>query len=237
VNEAFARAYFPNENPVGKRGPQAPTQIEIVGVVADAKAYSLRETAPPMVYRPLTQTGSAIRTAIIRTSGKPEDRMADIRSVVHDVDANLPIRDFSTQMGLIDGSLTPERMLATASVLFGGFALVIAMIGLFGLMSYGVARRTSEIGIRMALGATKNEILNSVLREALRVVGVGVVLGLAAALALNRFISSLLFGLAPNDLLTITAATCSTILAALLAAYLPARRASRVDPMVALRHE
>ncbi len=241
INEAAARKYFPNSDPVGRRFgnlPETSGDYEIIGVVRDTSYSTLREPPPPVKYMPLLQGPLRGATFELRTSiDDAADAIVAVRQTVREIDPNLPVTNVSTQIEQIEGRVEQERTFASAYALFGGLALFISAIGLFGLMSYSVTRRTNEIGIRMALGATKNEILGFVLSEALRVVGVGLVLGLATALALNRFISSLLFGLAPNDLLSITAATSLMTTVALLAAYLPARRAANVDPVVALRHD
>jgi predicted permease len=241
VNEAFAAAFFQNKNPIGEhylgRAQLPAPPVEIVGVVPDVKAHSLRDQPSPMVYRPLTQSGSPSRTVIVRILGDSADRIAAIRSAVHDIDSRLPLRDLSTQMELIGRYTIQERLLAFASAFFGALALVITMIGLFGLMSYSVARRTRDIGIRIALGARRDEVLRSVLGEALRLVGIGVVIGLGAALGITRLISFLLFGLAAHDPLAITIAVAIMFLVGVAAALMPARWASRVDPMVALRYE
>lgn len=243
VNEAFARTFFGNANPIGRRfagRPQAPAsvQIEIVGVVPDVKVNSLRDTAPPMFYRPFGQVGFPSRIVVVRTAGDPEALLPAIRESVRSLDPRLPLRDVSTQMDRIGrGYLSNERIFAFASSFFAGLALVLAMIGLFGLMSYSVSRRTREIGIRMALGARSDLVLKAVMREALVLAALGVVTGLAGALALARLIAALLFGLAPHDPWTISIAVTLMLLVSALAGYLPARRASRVDPMVALRYE
>jgi ABC-type antimicrobial peptide transport system permease subunit len=156
---------------------------------------------------------------------------------VRQVDPNLPMMDVSTQLEQIGRRLQQEKMFATAYALFGGLALVLAAIGLFGVMSYSVARRTNEIGIRMALGAQRHDVLGLVMRESMILVAVGVVVGLALALGASRLVTSLLFGLAPTDALTIVAAIVLMVSVSALAGFLPARRASRVDPMVALRYD
>jgi predicted permease len=243
VNEAFVRKFFNGGNPIGKHFagiPQASATrlIEIVGVVADAKVNSLREPPPPMYYRPMAQIPFPSRVVVVRTAGDPEPLLPVIRDSIHNIEPRLPVGDMSTQAERIGrGYLVNERMFAIASTSFGGLALLIAMIGLFGLMSYGVARRTKEIGIRIALGARRDEVLRSVLREGLFLVGIGVITGLVSAAAMTRLISSLLFGIAPYDPITVVIAVALMTGVSTLAAYLPARRAADVDPMIALRHE
>jgi ABC-type antimicrobial peptide transport system permease subunit len=160
-----------------------------------------------------------------------------VREAVRQVEPNLPMMDVSTQLEQVERRFAQEKIFAQACTLFGGLALLVASIGLFGLMSYAVARRTNEIGIRMALGAQRADVMRQVLVESMILVTVGVGIGVAGSLGAGRFVSTLLFGLAPTDMLTITAATGLMIAVSALAGFLPARRASRVDPMVALRYD
>jgi predicted permease len=237
INETFGRTFFPDVNPIGKHldVPNS-IQIEIVGVVADARFATLRDNPPPTVYMPHLQRPTS-RYFAVRTAGDAADTIPAIRDAMRSIDSNLPLQFISTQAESIDRLLTQERTFAVSSGLFAVLALVISMIGLFGLMSYTVARRTKEIGIRMALGARGNIVLRSVMRETLTLVVAGVLIGLGATFALSRLIANQLFGLAPHDATTIGVATLLMVLVAFLAGYLPARRASRVDPMVALRYE
>jgi predicted permease len=240
INEAAARKYFAGENPVGKRfglNPAATGEIEIVGVLRDAKYNSVRDPAPPTMYLSFRQQRTASAVFAVRTSAAPSSAAGAVREAVRQIDPNLPVIDVSTQLEMVERRFEMERMFARANALFGGLALLLAAIGLFGLMSYNVSRRTSEIGIRMALGAQRGDVLGMVLRESMLLVGIGVAAGLAAAIAAGRFVAAFLFGLEPRDPATIAAATAVMIAVAALAGYLPARRASRVDPMVALRYE
>jgi ABC-type antimicrobial peptide transport system permease subunit len=174
---------------------------------------------------------------MVRTARDPSAMIETVRKAVHDVDATLPITNVSTQTDQIAQRMANERLFATAYSLFGGLAVLLACIGLFGLMSYNVARRTNEIGIRMALGAQRVDVARMVIGESLLLVGIGIALGLAAALAAGHLVTTVLFGLAPTDAVTIAAAIALMIVVASLAGYVPARRASRVDPLVALRYE
>lgn len=241
ANEAFARAFFPAGTPIGKRfgGRSDGTgEIEIVGLVGNVKYASLREEAPPMVYIGLRRNATGREdTFLLRTSGSPELLIPTIRNVVSSIDPNARLRNVRTQMSEIEQRYDQERLFANVSISFSGLALFVSMIGLFGLMSYTVERRTRELGIRIALGAEATTIRLSVLRESWLLVVTGIVVGVSAALATSRFIESVLFGLAPNDPATILAASGLMLAVATLASYLPARRASDVDPMVALRHE
>lgn len=241
VNQMLARKYFGDENPIGRRfgfgGPETSGQIEIIGVARDAKYTGMREQTEPTVYLPYQQAIPRFATFIVRTSGDPAAMAGTIREAVHEVDGNLPMYDVKTQTRQADDSLAQERLFATLSSFFGVLALLLACVGLYGVMSYGVARRTNEIGIRMALGASATRVTRMVMRETLVVVGVGLVIGLGAALATTRFVVAMLFGLAPTDPVTILTAVLLMVAVAALAGYLPARRAARVDPMIALRYE
>ena len=240
INETAARKYFPGENPVGRRfgsSPESNAQLEIVGVARDVKYNSVRDSAPPTMFTPSRQSrfgGGAIE---VRTAASATAMMPTIRATVRAIDANVPVMDMSTQMDEIEERFLQERLFANAYVLFGGVALALASIGLFGLMSYSVARRTNEIGIRMALGARSQDVLSLIMRESMILVAVGVVIGIAIALGTSRFVASLLFELQPTDLVSMIVATAVMITVSALAGYLPARRASRVDPMVALHQE
>jgi predicted permease len=241
INQTMAGKYFGEENPIGRRfglgGPETSGQIEIVGVARDAKYTDLRQETPPTAYTPHQQETPGQVNFAVRTSGDPDALAASIREAVREVDRNLPLFDLKTQTQQAAESLVQERLFATLSTFFGLLALVLASIGLYGVMSYSVARRTNEIGIRMALGAQRRDVISLVLRETLLLVSIGLLIGLGAALATTRLISSLLFGLTPNDPVTIALAALLLIAVATAAGYLPARRGSRVDPMVALRHE
>ena len=173
----------------------------------------------------------------VRTASDPLTLVPAIRDAVRSMDGNLPVTNVSTQAEQIEMRLQQERLFAQAYALFGGLALLLAAVGLFGLMSYSVSRRTNEIGIRMALGARREDVVRLVMRESMIFVALGVVIGLGAALAARRLVEALLFGLAASDLRSIAAAVATMVIVSALAGYLPARRASRVDAMVALRYE
>lgn len=241
VNQTMARKYFGDENPLGKRfgfgGPETSGQIEIIGVARDAKYTGLRAQTEPTVYIPYQQGIPRHATFIVRTGGDPSAMTGSIREAVHEVDDNLPLSDVKTQVRQVGESLAQEQLFATLSSFFGVLALLLACVGLYGVMSYGVARRTNEIGIRMALGASGSRVTKMIMRETMAVVGIGLVIGLGAAMAVTRLIASMLFGLAPRDPMTITFAVLLMIGVTAMAGYLPARRAARVDPMVALRYE
>ncbi len=240
INEAAVRKFFPTEDPLGKRfgnTPETSGQIEIVGVVKDIMYNALREPPPATMYVPYVQSPVGAMAFIIRTAADPATMMGSVREAVRQVDDNVPLMDMSTQTDQIERRFAQERVFAKAYALFGGLALLVASIGLFGLMSYNVTRRTTEIGIRMALGAERQNVLQMVMRESLILVAIGVAIGIAAALGSGRVVESLLFGLTPRDATTSAAAIAVMLGVSAFAGYLPARRASRLDPMVALRHD
>ncbi|MBO0862070.1 MAG: ABC transporter permease [Chloracidobacterium sp.] len=238
INETMARYYFGNDNPLGKRfgwgdPPQLKFDTEIIGVAKDANYGNLRDKAPRLIYYP-KQGGIYL---VVRAAVPLAAMSATIRREIQTVDKNLEISDISAIPQLRDQALIQERLLAELSGFFGLLALLLACIGLYGVMSYNVARRTHEIGVRMALGAQRVDVVRLVMRATMSLVVVGLIAGLGAALATTRLIASLLYGLTPNDPLTIGLAGLLLVIVAALAGYLPARRAARVDPMIALRHE
>ena len=238
VNQTFARQYFGGENPLGRHIGFGDTNgIAIVGVVRDGKYKDVREKTPELVYVPFQQNPDPAMTLQVRTVGDAAKVTAAVRREVQVVDANVPVYKVRTLEAQLDESLSQERLVATLSSWFGAFALLLAAIGLFGVLAYNVTRRTNEIGLRMALGAERGGVIWMVLREALLLVGVGVAIGVPLALVLAQSVSSLLYGLKPTDSLAISAAAVILFVVAAIASYLPARRASRVDPMVALRYE
>ena len=239
INETAAKQYFVGENPVGQRignDVDRSGTAEIVGVIRDTKYNSLRDAAPPTWYQLLPRDARSL-TVVVRTAGDPAAMTETMRAAMHKVDPELPVTGVTTQTDNIENRVAQERLFALAYSLFGGLALLLACIGLFGLMSYSVSRRTNEIGIRMALGAQRSGVVGMVLRESMIMVAAGVTLGLAGALAAGRLIASVLFGLEPTDGWTIAAAVALMAAVSFAAGYLPARRASRVDPMIALRYE
>jgi predicted permease len=240
LNEAAVRKFFHGDSPLGHRfglDLEKSNDYEIVGIVRDAKYNSLRDAAPPTVYFAHPQRFTAFVNFEVRTVGPPAGLGGAIREAVRSVDPNLPIVRMSTQAEQIDGRLNNERFFAQAYGLFGGLALLLASIGLFGLMSYGVARQTDEIGVRLALGAERRDVLALVMKESMTLIAIGAAIGLVVAGAATRLVKGFLFGLAPMDPVAIAAALITLIAVSAVAGYIPARRASRVDPMVALHHE
>jgi len=243
INLAFAQEFFPNTDPLGKHVsdtfPGNPGEMQIVGVVADSKLNSLREPARPRIYAPLfnplwEETAASYE---IRIAGDAESIGRALRTAVQETNPALPQIEISTMSGLVDRSLGADRLVAMLSSCFGALALLLASVGLYGVMSYAVARRTNEIGIRMALGARRSNVLRLVLGHGSKLALLGVAIGIAGALVLTRFLSSLLFGVKPTDPLTFVIVSVVLAGVALLASYIPARRATKVDPIVALRYE
>jgi predicted permease len=240
ISELMAQRIFPNKSPLGQHfsiGGPKDEQIEVVGVVKDAKYGSLTEDTRPMAYYPHTQRPQPLPNFVVRISGQPEQVIANVRQAIKQTNQNVPIDDVVTLTDHIGRSLVQQKLIARLASFFGILAVLLSCIGLYGLMSYAVARRTNEIGIRMALGARSTNVLWLILRESMTLVVIGIVLGLVASLLTTKTAKSLLFGLKPNDPLTIVVASMLLLAVALFAGYLPARRAARVDPMTALREE
>jgi predicted permease len=243
INEKFAKKYFAGRNPVGLHlgfgtDPGTPTDMEVIGVVKDFKYTNLRDEIPEQAYVPyLGDRFLTGMTIYVRTSADPNQLMSTVRSTVRDMDPNVPVYSMRTTEVTINESLSTERMIASLSAVFGFLATLLAVIGLYGVMAYTVAQRTREVGIRMALGAARGNVIWMVMREVLLLVAIGVVAGVSSALALTRVVQSQLFGLTPHDPLTLVFATAALALVACAAGYVPALRASRLDPMDALRYE
>jgi predicted permease len=244
ANEAFVRKYIPSGNPVGRRfsaGPKfVPPGLEIVGVAGDARFSSPREVAEPMVFLSAFQLESvmtSVNEIEIRTAGDPTTVAGEVRQAIHQIDANLPITNVTTLAEQVSNSMGPQRMISVLTGFFGILGLALACVGLYGIMAYNVARRTHELGVRMALGAQKGEILKMIMGHGLRLTLIGLAIGAAGALALTRLMTNLLYGVRPSDPLTFIAVSLLLTMVALLACYIPARRAMKVDPMVALRYE
>lgn len=239
INLAAARQFFEGAA-LGRRFGQSPehADIEVVGVVGDVKYASLRAPAPPTLYMPYRQVRDGFSPVFqLRTAGDPGLLVPSVRAAAREIDRNVPLVNVSTQAAQIDARVAQERTFAQATSLFGLLASLLAAVGLFGLTSYSVSRRTNEIGVRMALGAQATGVLTQILRESLWLTLAGVVAGVALATALGRLVSSQLFGVVPMDPGSILGASVLMLFIGLLAAYLPARRAARVDPLAALRTE
>ncbi len=243
VNEVFVKTYFANENPVGRHfglgGKDKPEDIEIIGVAKNARYNSLKRDIPPVAYVPYSQNPRSLGQIVfeLRAAGDPLALASNVRQVVRQADARIPISNIVTQARQIDQTIGQERTFATLCSCFAVLAVLIACVGLYGLMAYHVARRTNEIGIRIALGAKRPRVIWMVLREALAMAVVGLGIGLPAAFAASRFVKSFLFQMKPNDPPALTLAASTLLAAALLAGYVPAWRAAKVDPWTALRDE
>jgi predicted permease len=241
VNEAFAERHFANQNPVGRhlsatvRGERR--ALEVVGVARNTNAAGLRAAPPPTVYVPYAQlTGDFPTTLTVRAAGS----LGQVSSAItQELQSRLPgplveVRPLSTQ---VEATIVRERMMATLASGFGALALILSSVGLYGLLAYGVAQRTRELGIRLALGAQRGRVVALVLKGGARLVVIGVAAGLPAAWAASGWVESMLFGLAPTDPVALGGAVLVLTAAAQLAGYIPARRASRADPLAALRHD
>ena len=242
VNETFARYYFDNADPIGRRfdrGTDLGGEVEIVGLVKDAKYNNIRDETPRTFYVPFLQDASSWReTAFqVRTAGPPLQLVEPIRREVQAIDPNLPIFRVRTLQAQIDESLGEERLVATLSSLFGVLALLLACAGLYGVLSYAVSQRTQEIGIRVALGAQRRDVLKLVLRQGVILILGGLAIGLVGAWTMTRLIVSLLYGVSTTDPITFIGVSLLLAGSALFACYLPARRATKVDPLLALRYE
>jgi predicted permease len=243
VNAKFAKKYFGNADPIGRHlgmgnDPGTKTDIEIVGVAGDTKYEDMRTPVPEEVYLPHVQQGFALDTNVyVRTRGNPADMFATVRQAARQVDTTVPVYDIRTLTHQVENALVTERLMALLSAVFGGLATVLAAMGLYGVMAYVVARRTREIGIRMALGANRGTVVWLVMREVLALSAIGVAIGLASAWALTRLVESQLFDVKPSDPITLALATLGIAAVAMLAGYVPARRATGIDPTRALRFE
>jgi predicted permease len=237
INETMARHYFGARSPIGRHYGYGSTQFEIVGVVRDAKVRGPRSPLRPMAYRPIRQEMDYARSLEVCTQGDPRAVASEIRKVIAGLAPDLPIQDVATLAERVNRLLAQERLIAELTGLFGLLGLLLECIGIYGLISYAVARRIPEMGIRMALGARRASVVWLVLREALILVLIGLVIGIPLVSAAARLVTSLLFGVSPTDPATLAATAVLMLSIAIVAAYLPARRASRVDPMGALRYE
>jgi putative ABC transport system permease protein len=241
INQAMARKYFPGENPLGKRlvvhMMEDPQPSEIIGIVGDAKYKTLEGEMRPMVYWPPPTLAYGSMTLVLRTTGNPEDLAAAARREILAIDKDQPVGDVRTMQSWLDESMARTRFGTLLLGVFAGLALTLAAIGIYGVMSHAVAQREGEIGVRMALGARARDVLRLVIGQGLGLVLVGIALGLVGSLALTRVMSSLLYGVSATDPLTFTAIALLLMLVSCFACYIPARRASRVDPLTALRYE
>jgi hypothetical protein len=242
ANESLVKKYFANMNPIGRtfeEGRNHPVTIEIIRVCADAKYYRVRDDAEPTYYTPYWQKDEGVHegTFAVRSSLTGEALLPSLRDAVRQVDSNLPMLDVRTQEEQVDANLRQEHLFAVLTSGFGVLALVQACVGIYGLMAYSVSQRTNEIGIRMARGAKAAQVRSMIRGESTVLAVIGILAGLAGAVALMRLIKSMFYGITPNDPLTFSGAALLLLLVALGASWIPAHRAASVQPVEALRHE
>jgi predicted permease len=241
INESMARQHFPGENPLGKRVRvhmfEDPQPMEIVGVVGDVRYDNLLQEGVPAVYFPHPELTYPFMTLVVRTAGDPAEMTPAVRRVVREIDPDQPISDVRTMEQVMADTVGRARFNTLLLGLLAGLATVLAAVGIFGVMSYSVTLRTREIGLRMALGAGKGQVLGLILKQGLLLTSIGIAIGLAGALALTRLLSSLLYGVSATDPLTFTAIAALLTAISCIACYIPAQRAARVDPQIALRYD
>jgi putative ABC transport system permease protein len=241
INQTMARQYWPNDSPIGQHvtmkdwGP--PLTGEIVGVVGDVKTNGLDEAVGPMIYWPHFQFPELFNTIVVRSDGEPSRLLPAVKTAVWAVNKNQAISKIDTMEQVLSESLARRRLYMILLGVFAGAALLLAGVGIYGMASYSVSQRIREMGIRIALGAERGDVLRLVLGQGARAALLGILFGIATAVALTRLMASLLFGVRATDPLTFAEVAVLLALVALVACYIPARRAMRVDPMVALRHE
>jgi putative ABC transport system permease protein len=241
IDETLAQRYYPDENPLGKRlmiPGVKPVYREIVGVVKGLKFFGLDEEKRATLYVPLFQyAGERSMALAVKSKSDPLQIAGAVRGAIWSVDREQTVSPALSLEQLLDRSVAQRRFNTGMIEIFAVLGLILAVVGIHGVLGYSVTQRTQEIGVRMALGADRDQVMRSVLGQALGMVGIGIVLGIAASLALTRLISSLLFGVSPIDLSTYLGMSVLLVLAALIASYFPARRATQVDPLVALRYQ
>ncbi|HEY4423837.1 MAG TPA: FtsX-like permease family protein, partial [Pyrinomonadaceae bacterium] len=242
IDEDFAKKYWPNEDVVGKRvrlGREADAPVlEVLGVVGRVKMESLNQNSDRVQgYFPYNQTPSGDMTVIIKGASDPNLLISSVRGAVKSIDPDQPIYSPRTMDEIRAESVAPERLNLTLLSLFAGIALVLAIVGIYGVMSYSVTQRTHEIGIRMAIGARPLDVFKMIIGNGMKLALLGVAIGLAGAFVLTRFMATMLFGVAPTDAVTFGGISALLIAVALLACYLPGRRATKVEPTISLRYE
>jgi putative ABC transport system permease protein len=243
INQTMADHLWPNQNPIGKRirfpdGDQNPLRWRtIVGVVSDVSQSALDQKPSMQMYLPHEQFATSFNTIVVKTASKPGEMFGAVRSAILSVDSEQAVYNVATLEELQSNSIVLRSFFMVLLITFAVLALLLAVVGIYGVMSYAVTQRTQEIGIRMALGAGAGDVLKLILRNGMALTAGGVVIGLAGAFILTRLLAVLLFGVRPTDALTFVTVSFTLVAAALAACYLPARRAAKVDPLVALRYE
>lgn len=244
INQALVQREFPDEEPIGKRitfgntgAGQQPVWFEIIGVTANVRSIDLREEPSPELYFSSMQNNFSYMAIVIRSTVEPESLAPALRQAVAEVDRTVPISEVKTMEHIVSESVTQPRFNLFLLAVFSGIALLLSAAGIYGVTAYTVTQRTHELGIRIALGAQVGDVLRMILGQGMMVIGAGIALGLIAAFGLMRLMKSLLFGVSATDPFTFIGITVVLIAAGLLACYLPARRATKVDPLVALRYE
>jgi putative ABC transport system permease protein len=243
INSTMAAQLWANEDPLGKRikfpgNEKNPQQWRtIVGVVKDVSQYALDKKPPMQIYLPLEQSPTSFNTIVVRTAGEPTAMINAVRRAILSVDKDQAVFNVTTLAQLMGESIVLRRFFMLLLLVFAGLALILAAVGIYGVMSYVASQRTHEIGIRMALGAQASDVLKLIIGNGMALALIGVAVGLAGAFALTRLLASVLFGVSATDVMTFVTVSAGLIAIALFACYLPARRATKVDPLVALRYE
>jgi putative ABC transport system permease protein len=243
VDEEFARRHWPNEDPIGKHvriggSDPANPRLEIIGVVGRVKMESLNQNSDRVQgYFPFAQVPQGGMTVLIKGASDPNQLIGSVRAAIREIDPDQPIHSVRTMDEIRAESVQNERLNLTLLSLFAGIALVLAIVGIYGVMSYSVTQRTHEIGIRMAIGARPRDVFTMILGHGMKLALIGVVIGLAGAFALTRLMASMLFGVAPTDAMTYAAISVLLVAVTLVACYLPGRRATKVEPTISLRYE
>jgi putative ABC transport system permease protein len=239
INETLARLYFPNEDPIGKRllRPDGTNPREIIGVVGDVKHFGLEDEAEAYIYLPHAQSADGSLALALRSAVDPQQMAALVRREVSALDRDQPVVDIKNMEQRIAEMMSPRRLTVFLLGIFASVAMILAAVGIYGVIAYSVTQRTHEFGIRMALGAQRSDIIRLVIGQGMWLVLIGLGVGLLGAFIVTRLLESLLFQVKPGDPLTFAAVAALLSTVALLACYIPARRATKVDPMIALRYE